>query len=75
MILIVAKNGKIYYMKEMTGAGVSIKKDKENKFMVCLDDRTEPIAIYKDWEKANNAMGEIMKGFEEDTFAVIEPND
>lgn len=76
MVLIVSKNGKYYYIKEMKSTGVSIKKNKENKFMICLDDRPEPIAIYSNWEKANSAMGEIMTAYEEDKkFAVIEPND
>lgn len=75
MILIVAKDGKTYYIKEMTGAGIFVEKNEENRFLICVDNRIEPIAIYKDWENANIAMGEIMKGFENNTFAVIKPND
>jgi hypothetical protein len=76
MVLMVSKNGKTYFIKEMTNTGVSIKKSKENKFMICLDDRPEPVAIYSNWEKANSAMGEIMTAYENDRkIAVIEPND
>lgn len=76
MLLLVSKNGKYYYMKELSNAGIAIKKNQENKFMICLDDRVEPIATYSNWEKANSAMGEIMTGYEEDKkIVVIEPND
>ena len=76
MVLIVSKNGKYYYIKEMKSTGVSIKKNKENKFMICLDDRPEPIAIYSNWEKANSAMGEIITAYEESKkMVLIEPND
>ena len=76
MVLMVSKNGKTYFIKEMTNVGVSIKKNKENKFMICLDDRPEPIATYSNWEKANSAMGEIMTAYEKSyKFAIIEPND
>ena len=76
MVLLVTKNGKYYYMKELSNTGIAIKRNQENKFMICLDDRPEPIATYSDWEKANSAMGEIMTGYEEDKkIVVIEPND
>lgn len=79
MIIVVAKEGKIYYVREITGMGISIKKSEDNKFMLCLDDRTEPIAIYKKWENANNAMEEITKTYANTVhgngIAVISPND
>lgn len=76
MVLMVSKNGKYYYIKEMKGTGVSVKKSKDNKYMICLDDKPEPIAIYSNWEKANSAMGEIMTAYENShKFVVIEPND
>ena len=76
MILVVAKEGKIYYVKEITGIGISIKKNNENKFMLCLDDRIEPIATYNNWENANNAMEIITKAYgNSEKFAVISPND
>lgn len=77
MILVVAKEGKIYYIREITGIGISIKKSEDNKFMLCLDDRIEPIATYKKWENANSAMEEITKTYACSTnkIAVISPND
>lgn len=76
MVIIVAKEGKIYYEREITGIGISIKKNNENKFMICLDDRSEPIAIYSNWENANNSMEIIAKSYaNSEKFAVIEPND
>ena len=76
MILVVAKQGKIYYMKEFTGTGVSVKKNKENKFLIYLDDRREPIAIYSKWEKANETMGKITEAYAKtDRIVIIEPND
>lgn len=76
MILVVAKEGKIYYLKEITGIGISIKKNKEDKFMLCLDDRVEPIATYSNWENANNSMEIITKAYaNSEKFAVILPND
>ena len=75
MILVVAKEGKIYYMKEFTGAGISIKKNKENKFLLFLDDRTEPIAIYSTWEEANESMDIISQTYaKSEKIAVIKPN-
>lgn len=76
MVLLVSKNGKYYYMKELTNTGICIKKNQEGKFLICLDDRIEPVATYSNWEKANSAMGEIMAAYEKgDKFAIIEPND
>lgn len=76
MILVVAKEGKIYYIREITGVGIGIKKNKANEFMICLDDRVEPIATYKKWENANAAMEEITKTYgNSEKFAVISPND
>lgn len=76
MVLVVSKNRKYYYIKEMKSTGVCIKKNKENKFMICLDDRPEPIATYSNWEKANSTMGEILTAYEENKkIAIIEPND
>ena len=77
MILVVAKEGKIYYVREITSVGIGIKKNKANEFMICLDDRTEPIAIYKKWENANAAMEEITKTYSKTTnrIVVISPND
>ncbi len=76
MVLVVAKAGKTYYIREMNNVGISIKKNKENKFMICLDDRPEPIATYKNWEKANESMDKITQAYGKDEkFAVIEPND
>ena len=44
--------------------------------MICLDDRPEPIAIYSNWENANNSMEIIAKSYaNSEKFAVIEPND
>lgn len=76
MVLVVAKAGKTYYIREMNNVGISIKKNKENKFMICLDDRPEPIATYSNWEKANESMDIITQAYGKDEkFAVIEPND
>ena len=76
MILLVCKNGKNYYVRDLSNTGVSIKKNKENKFMICLDDRVEPVATYSNWEKANNVMGEIILAYEKnEKFVAIEPND
>lgn len=76
MLLVVAKTGKIYYAKEVTGMGISIKKDNNNKYMICLDDRVEPIAIYSNWENANNSMEIITKAYcNDEKIAVISPND
>ena len=76
MILIVAKEGKMYYLREISGVGISIKKNNENKFMICLDDRPEPIAIYSNWENANSAMEIITKAYSNsEKFAIILPND
>ena len=76
MLLVVAKEGKIYYIREITGIGISIKKNKEDKFMLCLDDRVEPIAIYSNWENANNSMELITKAYgNSEKFVVISPND
>lgn len=77
MILVVAKEGKIYYIREINSIGIGIKKNKANEFMLCLDDRVEPIATYKKWENANAAMEEITKtyAFSTNKIAVISPND
>ena len=76
MIIVVAKEGKIYYIREISGIGIGIKKNKATEFMICLDDRPEPIAIYKKWENANAAMEEITKVYgNSEKFAVISPND
>lgn len=76
MVLVVAKAGKTYYIREMNNVGISIKKNKANQFMICLDDRPEPIATYKNWEKANESMDKITQAYGKDEkFAVIEPND
>lgn len=76
MIIVVAKEGKIYYVKEMTGQGIAIKKSKDSKYMLCLDDKVEPIAIYKNWENANNILDTITRAWgSNEKFAVIPPND
>lgn len=76
MVLLVTKNSKYYYIKELTNTGICIKKNQENKYLICLDDRVEPIATYSSWEKANNAMDIILTAYEKDEkFAIIEPND
>ncbi len=76
MVLVVAKSGKTYYIREMSKTGVQVKKNSENKYMLCLDDRTEPIAIYNSWQKANESMEKITESYGKDEkFAVIEPND
>lgn len=76
MLLVVAKTGKIYYAKEVTRMGISIKKDNNNKYMLCLDDRVEPIAIYSNWKNANNSMEIITKAYcNDEKIAVISPND
>ncbi len=76
MVLIVSKNGKYYYIKELTNIGICIKKNQEGKFLICLDDRVEPIATYSNWEKANSAMGDIITAYEENRKMIsIEPND
>lgn len=75
MILTVAKEGKIYYIKEFTGTGITIKKNKENKFLLYLDDRAEPIATYSTWEKANTAMDLITQTYaKRESIVIIEPN-
>jgi hypothetical protein len=76
MLLIVAKQGKIYYIREINGVGITIKKNNENKYMICLDDRVEPIATYTKWENANMAMDEISKAYaNSEKLVVISPND
>ena len=76
MVLVVAKDGKTYYIREINNTGISIKKNKAKQFMVCLDDRPEPIAIYNNWESANESMEKIIKAIEKDEkFAIVKPND
>ena len=76
MILVVAKEGKIYYIREINSIGIGIKKNKANEFMICLDDRVEPIATYKKWENANIAMDTITQAYaKSEKIVVISPND
>lgn len=76
MILTVAKDGKIYYIKEFINTGISVKKNEENKFLLYVDGRDEPIAIYSNYEKANKTMDDISQAYAKgDKIVVIEPRD
>lgn len=76
MLLVVAKGEKMYYIKEFTGTGVSICKNKEGKFLLWLDDRDLPVATYKKWESANLSMQTIAEAYINGDKAVqISPND
>ncbi len=75
MLLVVARDGKICYMKEFIGSGLGIKKSQDNKFQLCLDDRIEPIATYNTWEEANQTMDAIIQSYAtSNRIVVISPN-
>lgn len=77
MITLVAKNkNKIYYIKDFTGQGISIKQGEDNKFLLVLDDRVEPIAIYENVENLNYVMQQIFEGiYRERKIVYFPPRD
>lgn len=60
MIIVVRNKEKIYYIKDFNNQGISIKQGEQNKFLLQLDDRVEPIAIYDNVENLNFVMLQIM---------------
>lgn len=60
MTIVVRNKEKIYYIKDFSNQGVSIKQGENNKFLLQLDDRVEPIAIYDNVENLNFVMLQIM---------------
>lgn len=77
MITIVVKNkDKIYYIKDFANQGISIKQGEENKYLLQLDDRIEPIAIYDNVENLNYVMLQIMTAiYKENKMICFPPRD
>lgn len=73
LTLIVKNNDKIYYIKNFEGQGLSIKQGENNKFLLQLDDRVEPIAIYDKAENLNFIMFEIMEAIYKDKKIICFP--
>lgn len=59
--LIVKQKDKIYYIKDFSGQGLAINQGENNKFLLQLDNRVEPIAIYNKVENLNLVMFELME--------------
>lgn len=71
--LVVKNNEKIYYIKHFNGEGLSIKQGENNKFLLQLDDRVEPIAMYNKAENLNFIMFEIMEAIYKDKKIICFP--
>lgn len=71
--LVVKKDNKIYYIKDFNGQGLSIKQGENNKFLLQLDDRVEPIAIYDKVENLNFVMLEIIEAIYKECKIIFFP--